>query len=99
MPMAEAIKQFLKQSGLGSGHNTQCIFEAWDEVSGAAGYTLSKFFRDGVLYVTLKSSMARMQLEMQKQDIIAGINLLLSRNGLFIKDDPNVQYVKELKLK
>lgn len=97
--LGDALQEFLKQARLSSGHNTQRIFNAWDEASGAARYTIGRYFRDGVLTVTMNSSVARSTLEFQKADIVAEINRILAKDELFIKDDPNVSYVKSLVLK
>jgi len=97
--IGDAIKEFLKQARLSSGHNTQRIFEAWDRASGASRYTIGRYFRDGVLTVTMNSSVARSTLEFQKEDLVCGINRILASDELFIKDDPNVSYVKSIILK
>lgn len=97
--LGDAVLEFLKQARLSSGHNTQRIFAAWDEASGASRYTIGRYFRDGVLTVTMNSSVARSTLEFQKDDIVSGINRILSSDPLFIKDDPNVSYVKSIVLK
>jgi len=99
IPVAEALMLFLKDSKLCSSHNTRRIFLAWDEASGAARYTLRKFFRDGKLYITLNSSVARGQLSMQKEAITQKINEILQNDELFIKSDPRTAEVKELILK
>lgn len=94
-----AIKNFLKLSRLSSGYNTHLIFSAWDEVSGAAGYTTNRYFRDGILYITTNSSVARMQLQTRADLLVKKINESLEKNEMFIKDDPNVGYVKSIKVK
>jgi len=86
-------------SGLGSGHNTYRIFEAWDNASGAAQYTLRRYFRDGKLYITLNNSVVRGQLFFQKDALLEKINHLLEEDPLFIRDDAKVGFVKELILK
>lgn len=97
--LGDALLDFLKQARLSSGHNTQRIFDAWDKVSGASRYTIGRYFRDGVLTVTMNSSVARSTLEFQKEDLADGINRILAADELFIKDDPNVSYVKNIVLK
>ena len=66
IPLLEAFKQMFAESGARNSHNTQRIFMAWNEVSGAAQYTIKRFFRDGKLYITLSSSVVCSQLSMQK---------------------------------
>lgn len=99
IPVSDALQMFLKQSHLSSGLNTQRIFGAWDKASGAAGYTIRRFFRDGTLYITLNSSVARSQLSMQKDALIEKMNGILLNDDLFVRDDPNVGLVKTLVLK
>lgn len=99
MSMEELIPLYIKSMKLSTGLNTQRIFAAWDEVSGAAFFTLRRFFRDGKLYITLSSSVVRNRLSFQKDALVEGINSILARDELFIKDDPRVSYVRELILK
>lgn len=95
----EALRLMLKDSRLSSGHNTARIFEAWDQASGAAQYTLKRYFRDGRLYITVSSSAVRSQLYFQKDALLEKLNALLEGDGMFIKDDPRVGFVRELILK
>lgn len=97
--LEDALMQMLKDARISSGHNTRRIFEAWDGASGAAQYTTRRFFRDGKLYITLSSSVARSQLYMQRNLLIEKMNALLRADSMFIQDDPNVSFVKELILK
>lgn len=97
--MDEIVSMYIKSMKLSSGLNTQRIFAAWDEASGAAPFTLKKFFRDGRLYITLNSSVIRNQLSFQKEALVEKINEILSKDELFTKDDARVSYVNELILK
>lgn len=97
--VGDALKEFLKAYHLTPGLNTQRIFAAWDDASGAASFTIKKFFRDGKLYITLNSSVVRSQLSFQKKELIAKINAILEKDHLFSKDEPKVGYVNELILK
>lgn len=99
LSLEEVIPQFLRRMKLASGVNTQRVFAAWDAVSGAAAYTLGRFYRGGRLYVTLSSSMVRGQLDLRKADLVAALNEYLSKDTLFVKDDPRSGFVKELILK
>ena len=99
LSMDEVVSMYIKSMKISSGMNTQCIFSAWDDASGAARFTLKKFFRDGRLYVTLSSSVVRNQLSFQKDALIEKMNGILAENELFSKDDPRVTFVKELILK
>lgn len=95
--VGDAILEALRSSRLGSAHNTQRIYEAWDKVSGAGKLTLKRFFRDGKLYVTLSSSAARGMLLMQKDVLIAGINAELDKDPLYYDNDTDP--VRELILR
>lgn len=99
LPMSELVDMYIRSMKLAAGLNTRCIFSAWDEVSQASAYTIRRFFRDGVLYITLNSSMARTHLEMQKDQIRDEINKRLLEDSLFVQDDPRVGFVKKIILK
>ena len=90
---------YIKSMKITAGLNTRRIFKAWDEASGAAQFTMKRFFRDGKLFITLNSSMARLQLSMQTDLMKERINRILENDELFIKDDPKVGYVDEIILK
>lgn len=97
--MSEVIQMYIKSMKISAGLNTRRIFKAWDEASGAAQFTMKRFFRDGKLFITLNSSMARLQLSMQTDLMKERINRILENDELFIKDDPKVGYVDEIILK
>lgn len=84
--MDELVREFIKEMRLSAGLNRQRIGEAWNEVSGASGYTLGVNFADGTLYCTLSSSIVRNQLYFQKDFILRGINEMLKKDELFIWD-------------
>lgn len=91
------MMEFLKQARLASGLNSRCIFNAWDEASGASAYTLKRFYRDGKLYITLSSSVVKSQLSFQKNLLVEKMNTILKGNELFTPDGDN--FIKELILK
>ena len=97
--LGDALKDFLKLNHMTTGLNTQLVFDAWDDASGAAKYTTRRFYRGGKLYITLSSSVVRSQLYFQRDMLIEKINALLNENDLFTKDEPNVGFVQELILK
>jgi predicted nucleic acid-binding Zn ribbon protein len=99
LPLSSALKEFLRESHLTTGLNTRLIFKAWDDVSGAAPYTLKRFFRNGKLYITLNSSVVLSQLASRKEFLKEMINDRLSRDELFEMDDINVTWVEEIVLK
>lgn len=97
--LGDLIQYYIKVNHLSTKINSNIVFAAWDEVSGAGSYTIRKFYRDGKLYITLNSSVVRTQLSFQKDTLIEKINESLSRNSLFTPGDINVGFVKELILK
>ena len=99
IPLGELIQEYLKSSRLAGGHNTQRIFAAWDAASGAARYTVRRFFRDGRLYITVDSSVVRSQLSFQRDSLLEKINALLAQDELFTRDGAPEGVVKELILK
>ena len=98
-PLESVLQAYIKAMHLTASHNTHRIFEAWGEASGAESLTLKKFFKDGTLYVTLSSSVARSQLQMQLLWIKQKMNELLVLDPLFIKGGDDSQFVKEIILK
>lgn len=98
-PIGDAIREYLRQCKLASGLNTQRVFAAWDDASGAAPYTVRRFFRDGKLYITLSSSVVRSQLYFQKDALVEKINAMLAKDELYDPDDKFACPVKELILK
>ena len=76
------IKEYIKEAQLEDGLLRVKIFKVWDLVVGDSGAkaTSNKFFRDGVLYCTINSSIVRTQLYYRKEDIISQMNKMLSGN-------------------
>ena len=99
LTMEEVIEEYIKSAKLASGLNTQRVFAAWDECSGAGPFTLKRYFRSGVLYVTLKSSVIRNQLSFQKTELVEKMNATLAGDRLFTSDNRTVGYIRELVLK
>ena len=99
LPLSSAIKQYLREAHLTTGLNTRLIFKAWDDVSGAAEFTIKRYFRSGKLYITLNSSVVRSQLASRKDFLTEMINARLVRDELFEQEDINVNWVEELILK
>lgn len=97
--IGEVLQEFLRSSRMSAGLNTQRVFAAWDDASGASKFTLKRFYRNGVLYITTSSSVVRSQLEYQKDVLVEKMNAILSADDLFIKNDPQVGYISELRLK
>ena len=95
----KAVGEYIREMKLASGFNIQRVFSAWDEVSGAAQYTTDRFFKDGVLFITLTSSVVRNNLYFQQDALIKSVNDHLAADPFFIKDDPNCRMVTKLVLK
>lgn len=99
MDMDALVKEYIKSMKLSAGLNTQRIFAAWDACSGAAPFTLKRFFRGGKLYITLSSSVIRNQLYFQKAELMEKMNAFLSKDELFTQDDRTVSFIEELILR
>ena len=99
MGMDALVKEYIKSMNLSAGLNTQRIFAAWDACSGAAPFTLKRFFRGGKLYITLSSSVLRNQLYFQKAELMEKMNAFLSKDELFTQDDRTVSFIEELILR
>ena len=76
----DVLQEFIKEERLEDGLQRVRIFGAWDLVVGDAGAraTTSKFFRDGILYCTINSSIVRTQLYYRKEDIALQMNKMLN---------------------
>ena len=97
--MQELVELYIKEMKLTSGFNRQRIFEAWDVVSGASRFTLDRFFRDGMLYCTISSSVVRNQLYFQKDVLLQKINEHLKNDEMFVRDGIEGDVVKNLILR
>ena len=97
--MDDVVKAFIRSMRWTSGINRPIVFDAWNEVSGAGRYTVSQFFRNGVLYCTMSSSVVRNRLYFMKEDLIKLMNDKIAANELFINDGKGDGYVKEIVLK
>ncbi len=98
-PMDEIVKEYIREMKIASGLNEQLIFAAWDAVSGAAPYTVSRYLKNGVLYCSLSSSVLRSRLYPKREELVRRINERLLEDGLFVKDDPRTGLVKQLILR
>lgn len=78
----DVLQEFIKEERLEDGLQRVRIFGAWDLVVGDAGAraTTNKFFRDGILYCTINSSIIRTQLYYRKEEIALKINKMLNDN-------------------
>ena len=94
--MDEVVKEYIREMKIASGLNEQLIFDAWDEVSGAASHTVSRYIRIGVLYCSLSSSVLRSRLFPRREELVRKINERLLGDTLFVRDDPKTGLVKQL---
>ena len=97
--MDKIVENYIKSMKLAAGLNTQRVFAAWDACSGAGPFTLRRFYRGGKLYITLKSSVLRSQLYLQKEELIRKMNAFLQQDSLFTNDNKTVGFIQELILK
>ena len=97
--METLVSRYIKSMRLAAGLNTQRIFAAWDDCSGAGPFTLKRFFRGGKLYITLNSSVIRNQLSFQKDELVKKMNEHLAQDQLFTADNRSVGFIQELILK
>ena len=76
MKLDNILSDFIKSQGWQYGLERVELFDCWDKIVGerAANSTTNKFFRDGILYCTISSSMVRSQLSFQIETIRKGIN-------------------------
>ena len=79
------LKEFIKEEQLEDGLNRVRLFNVWNLIVGEVGAraTTNKFFKDGILYCTVNSSIIRTQLYYRKEDIVAQMNKML--NGEIVK--------------
>ncbi len=97
--MRELIGQYIREMKLSSGFNRQRVFEAWDVVSGASRYTIDRFFRDGMLYCTISSSVVRNQLYFQRDVLVKQMNEYLDDDDMLVRDVKDGPVIKNLILK
>ena len=100
LPFCEVFKLMIRQGGATATHNAQRVYLAWEQASGAAGYTLKRFFRDGRLVVTLNSSVVRSTLQFSIPSILDKMNAILDGDDFLIRNSgENEPFVKEIVLK
>ena len=79
-PLSSALSSFITVNGLAEGLFRQKVFSCWEELAGTAGYESGKYLKDGVLYVTFKSSVVRSSLSFRLPEILEGVNDMLGRD-------------------
>lgn len=96
--LAELAPLALRLLGLSPKLEEQRIYAAWDKVSGAARYTVRKYFRNGTLCCTLSSSVVRSSLCRRRSLLISLLNSELLADGLQEGGDGKAGPVKALVL-
>lgn len=79
-PLGDVLRLFVLQNRLGYGLFNQELFRLWDEVSGAGRYSSNKYYREGTLHVTIRSSLVRSQLLFQLDLIMIKLNQMLEQS-------------------
>jgi hypothetical protein len=79
----ELMKLFIKEFGLENGLQRVKIYQVWEEVAGRkySMLTSRKFLKEGVLYCTITSSVARYHLHMNKKKLLDRINERLGEDS------------------
>ena len=74
--IGDAIRKFLRQSGLESPLNEFRLVDAWRDVVGPTifKYTLNLYIRNQTLFVHLSSSVLRQELQMQREMLVNHLN-------------------------
>ena len=80
--IGDAIRKFLRQSGLESPLNEFRLVDAWRDVVGPTifKYTLNLYIRNQTLFVHLSSSVLRQELQMQREMLVNHLNQQVGAN-------------------
>ena len=97
--LGDVLKDFIRVNNLTKGLNTQRVFKAWDEASGASNYTLRRFFRDRKHFITVDSSVVRSQLLFQKEALLEKMNVILKEDSLFTAEGSDTDFIRDLSIK
>ncbi|MBO7563129.1 MAG: DUF721 domain-containing protein [Bacteroidales bacterium] len=83
--LGDLLKDYLSDIGKSQGILGARVVRCWDETmeENVVKATSSKFFRDGILYVTLSSSIIRTILTRRKKSIVYLLNKSLG--GMYVK--------------
>ncbi|MBO7511327.1 MAG: DUF721 domain-containing protein [Bacteroidales bacterium] len=99
IPVRQAIQEWLVAEGLGPSYNAQRVIRIWNEVSGMERHTGNVWFKEGVLHVTLTSSVVRSRLSLMTAQLIESINEALRQDEMFIRGKAFTRYVHQIILK
>lgn len=97
--MGELMQLWVKEMRLGPQLNAQRAMAAWDKVSGVERYTLSKYVRNGVLYVSVSSSVVRSHLLQRLPQLAAAVNAELKSDPLFTPSPRGTAFIKSIVLR
>lgn len=83
--LGDLLKDYLSDIGKSQGILGARVVRCWDETmeENVVKATSSKFFREGILYVTLSSSIIRTILTRRKKSIVYLLNKSLG--GMYVK--------------
>ncbi|MBR1871657.1 MAG: DUF721 domain-containing protein [Bacteroidales bacterium] len=96
VPMDEIISMYIRDMKLSSGLFSRLVEKAWDEVSGLSQYTLSRYFRDGVLHCRMSSSVVRNSMKTREGRLCELVNARLCSDPLY---DTAFGLVKSIELR
>ncbi len=95
----QAIQEWLVSEGLGPAYNANIVCRVWNEVSGMSHYTDRTFFKDGTLYVSLTSSVARSRMQPMRKQLAERLNEVLFEDEMFIRGQAFTRYVNQIILR
>lgn len=74
--LEDVLSEFVKEEGLEEDLYRVRLFDAWDRKVGvqAARATTNKFFKNGILYCTISSSVIRSQLYYSVEGLLKALN-------------------------
>ncbi len=75
-PLKDILNEFIGSPRLSTGIYTSRVPSAWNQLMGpsVAKATKSVYYRNGVVFVTLHSSIIRSELMMYRDKIVSGLN-------------------------
>lgn len=97
-PLGDLLKLFVAQNRLDGGLYQSAVFAAWDKAAGTLGSRAAgKFLRDGILHITVTSSVVRSHLNFQLQGILDEINRIIAEDE-FLQNLGKTDPIKQIKL-
>ncbi len=75
-PISKIVDSYLKSAGIDNKIREVRMINSWEEIVGrsVAKLTTGIYFRNGVLFVSLRSSVVRNELMMLREGIIKALN-------------------------